>query len=175
MNINNICYDSYTGDDVKEFERLTAKDVFAVLIYNRHVYSDGKNTNIDDNNYLVRPEIRQNTVFAPASAFAALTGACVNDGSITVGNMTLEFKADSVAYKLNGRDGSFSHKPYSHLAHVYLPLIEAADILGLGGASLNDGRLTVVGDRKKIEKIVAQARKTPGIEFAGSMVVNGEY
>lgn len=175
MDIKNICYDSYTDDDVKEFERLTAKDVFAVLIYNRHVYSYGKNTNIDDNNYLVRPEIRQNTVFAPASAFAALTGACVNDRSITVGNMTLEFKADNVAYKLNGRDGSFSHKPYSHLAHVYLPLIEAADILGLGGASLNDGRLTVVGDRSKIEKIVTQARKTPGIEFAGSMVVNGEY
>ena len=175
MDIQDICFDSYTEEDIAAFKRLTLGNTVSVFVYNKHVYFDGKTQDIDAGNYRVKPEFRSGVLLTPVSVFAHLSGASVDGGRITVDGRTVEAFPDSSEYLVNGVKHSFSRVAFLRFNTLYVPAIEVAEALGLGAVGLYENRLCVIGDKDRILTLSAEARKNQGIEFAGGAVVIGEY
>lgn len=175
LDLADICPDSYTDEDLCAFKSLTEENVVSVFVYNKHVLSSGSLSDIDGDNYLVRPEYRGDALFAPICVFERLAGGRVEKNAVFFGDVCLKFEENSRKYTVRGESGEFSGEVFSRFGHCYLPLVESAEALGLSAVLLFEGRLAVFGEGEKIAAISAAVRKNPAIEYAGGAAVIGEY
>ena len=170
-----ICLDAYTKEDVEAFREAMLGNAAAVFVYNKNAYSGGMTEQIDKDNYKVRPEYRCGTLLAPVLVFLRIKGATVTENSITLGTKTLTFEAGSTAYKLDGKAAEFTTAPFKKFGHTFVPVLDTAEVLGLSSRTLYQNRLVVFGEKGVIEKLDAAIAANPAVEFAGGGAVIGEY
>ena len=147
MKLDEVCLDAFSEEDVILFKDL-AKDALSLFVYNKNLLSGGESRQIDAENYKVRCEMRRGVFVAPECVFAVIDGASVTDGAIKFGRRTLKFKKNCKKYTVGDKCGEFTIAPFSYLGHVYLPVCECAQALGLSVVSLYQDRLIVISAKK---------------------------
>lgn len=175
VKMSEICPESYTPCELKEFRSLTERGVLALFIYNKNIYYEGRNFQIDSDNCKVRTEIRSGISFAPVSVFTSYDGGKCVGNSVCIGGNVLNFKAGCKNYTVNGKDGEFASAPFELYGHTYVPVIEVAEALGLASASYYHGRLTVIGDKEAVGRLDVAVKKNRALEDAGAAAVVGMY
>lgn len=175
VNMEKINFDAFKAEDMTKFAELTSNNAFAVFIYNKNYYFNGKNSQIDNSNYKVRTELRKGVPVSPIEVFGLLSDLEIADNTIKFGNNSLSFEIGSKNYTVGGTSGMFTVEPFILHEHVYVPVIEFAIALGLSAGSYYKNRLTVIGNAETIEKLNAEVKKNSAIEEAGARAVVGQY
>lgn len=175
VNMEKINFDAFKAEDMTKFAELTSNNAFAVFIYNKNYYFNGKNSQIDNSNYKVRTEFRKGVPVSPIEVFGLLSDLEISDNTIKFGNNSLSFEIGSKNYTVGGTSGMFTVEPFILHGHVYVPVIEFAIALGLSAGSYYKNRLTVIGNAETIEKLNAEVKKNSAIEEAGARAVVGQY
>ena len=153
VNMEKINFDAFKAEDMTKFAELTSNNAFAVFIYNKNYYFNGKNSQIDNSNYKVRTEFRKGVPVSPIEVFGLLSDLEISDNTIKFGNNSLFFEIGSKNYTVGGTSGMFTVEPFILHGHVYVPVIEFAIALGLSAGSYYKNRLTVIGNAETIEKL----------------------
>ena len=175
VNMEEYQFDAFMPEDAELFAKITEKGTISLFIYNKNVYCNGKNTQIDPNNYKVRTELRSNISVAPIEVFGLLNDLEIAENTITFNGKTLSFEIGNKEFKTNKTDGMFTVAPFIWLGHVYVPVAETANALGLSAGSYYKNRLTVIGSKEVIDELDAAAKNNPAIEEAGARAVVGQY
>ena len=157
-----ICLDAYSEEDIVAFKSLLGSDAAAIFVYNKNIYFDGVSEQIDKDNYKVKPEYRKGVIFAPAAVFSKI-GASVTSEGITLGDKSLSL------------DGPLFKESFVKHGLTFLPVMRAAEALGLSSVSLYKNRLIVFGKEAPVSALKTAASANPAIEFAGGGVVIGKY
>lgn len=152
VNMSPLPDDVYTRADTALYQDLSRKDVLTLFVYNQHLYFDGERKFIDENSSQVRTEMRRNTVVAPLTVFSFFEGIRVNGSCVVCGDKTVDLG-----------ECDFHIAPFEHLGHLYVPVKETAETLGLCAVCAYLGRVVAIGREEKIKEISDAFRKNENL------------
>lgn len=156
--------DVYTSGELELYKELSKKDILTLLIYNKNIYFSGKSCPIDHNNRRVRTEMRCGTIVAPLNVFTLFEGVRWSKNVLTYGEKNVDIEK-----------AGFTVLPFTYLGHIYVPLAEAAEALGLKAASFYQGRLIVIGKKEEADRIFEAINNNQNLALAGADLVIGNY
>ncbi|MBP3322690.1 MAG: hypothetical protein J6M16_00695 [Clostridia bacterium] len=154
----------FTREDTNLYEKLSKNNVLTLFIYNKNLYFNNKSRLIDLSNPKVRTEMRRDTAVAPLSVFGLLDNVTLNGSKISYNEITLDLNKTV-----------FSVKPFDYLGHLYVPLKETAEALGLSTAIAYNGRVTVIGNEAEIKAITEAFKENENLPIAAADLVIGKY
>jgi len=164
VNMSPLPDDVYTRADTALYQDLSRKDVLTLFVYNQHLYFDGERKFIDENSSQVRTEMRRNTVVAPLTVFSFFEGIRVNGSCVVCGDKTVDLG-----------ECDFHIAPFEHLGHLYVPVKETAETLGLCAVCAYLDRVVAIGREEKIKEISDAFRKNENLAVAAADLVIGKY
>ena len=142
VNMAKVPDDVFGIQETELYKKLSYGNVLTLFVYNKNYYFHGENKQIDENNFKVRTEMRGGISVAPVCVFENLDGVKYENGILYYNEKILDLNC-----------AELSPAPFTYLGHLYLPVKEAAEVLGLKAISGYKDRLTVIGEQKEIEAI----------------------
>lgn len=164
VNMAKVPDDVFGIKETEQYKKLNSKNVLTLFIYNKNYYFNGENKQIDENNFKVRTEMRGGISVAPVCVFENLDGVKYENGILYYNGISVDLK-----------NYSFSLTPFMHSGHLYVPVKETANALGLKAISGYKDRLTVIGTEKEVEAIENAFKENENLAVAAASLVVGKY
>ncbi|MBE6732064.1 MAG: hypothetical protein E7564_10280 [Ruminococcaceae bacterium] len=164
VNMAKVPDDVFGIKETEQYKKLSSKNVLTLFIYNKNYYFNGENKQIDENNFKVRTEMRGGISVAPVCVFENLDGVKYENGILYYNNKVLDLN-----------NAKLTPTPFMHLGHLYVPVKETANALGLKAISGYKDRLTVIGTEKEVEAIENAFKENESLAVAAASLVVGKY